>query len=134
MTSSSPAPRRAMLRALLLGGVGGAGAALTTSAPAEAATWSPRMLGASYLKVGDLVTASGGSVMRVHEVTRLPSGRYRIRFTAPYVGAGVTTISRDLDRTGVPARRRFLVHARSVAESAVRFTPPPPSVIDGGAP
>jgi hypothetical protein len=125
--------RRRLVTGVLAGGVAGASSSGTAQARAGR---SPDLVAAKKLRAGDLIVGPGATVVRVASVDRLPSGRRRVRYTDPYTGA-VTPLAPDVDRTGFPARFRFVVLGRGARVANVRLTGPvavAPIVIDGGAP
>jgi hypothetical protein len=123
---------------IVLGGVVGAA---VHAAPAEAATttWSPQTLGAQDLQVGDMVSGPNGTVVRVHELAILSTGRVRVRYTDPRDGVTqpVQMSSYD-DETGFDPLKGFVVYARDVSEDAAKMIaamdPPVLQVVDGGRP
>ena len=124
--------RRRLFTGILAGGVASAGSSGIAQAKGAKST---DLVKAKKLRPGDVIVGPGATVVRVASVDRLPSGRRRVRYTDPYTGA-VTPLAPDVDRTGFPARFKFVVLGRGASVASVRLTGPtaPPVVIDGGGP
>ncbi|KRB74138.1 hypothetical protein ASE01_19345 [Nocardioides sp. Root190] len=119
-----------MFASLLAGG-----AVVATGQAADAASSETRHLLVAELRSGDLVVGTGGTVVRIHSVSR-SSGRYAVRAFSPFDTS--TYLLKPRSGTTFSAAQRFVVLLRRVPASAVPLTArpvvAPPSVIDGGRP